>query len=210
MTGSSMKPELAGRVYVVTHPEVIIDPTVPVPDWPLSARGQARMELMLRQPWVRGIEEVYCSTERKALDGAQILARFLGLPYHPVAELREIDRSATGYLPPDEHRATADLLFAYPDDSVRGWETARAAQARMVATIGTIVGNVSEQGDVAIVTHGGVAALYLCYLKGVDIDRRQEAPHPGGGCYYCFCSGSLSLLHGWKTIDGLRSEPFDK
>jgi broad specificity phosphatase PhoE len=210
MAEIAMNSELGGRVYVITHPEVIIDPDIPVPQWPLSARGRARMELMLHQPWVPGIQGVYCSTERKALDGARILARFLGLPCHQVADLREIDRSATGYLPSDEHRATAEQLFAHPDLSVRGWETARAAQARMVAAIGAIVGGVSERGDTAIVTHGGVAALYLCYLKGIKIDKGQEAPHPGGGCYYCFRQKPLSLVHGWKTIDGLRSDPFDK
>jgi broad specificity phosphatase PhoE len=144
------------------------------------------------------------------MDGAQILARHLGLRCHKVAELGEIDRSATGYLPPDEHEATADLLFAHPDESVRGWEKARDAQARIVAAVRAIVGRSAARGNVAIVTHGGVAALYLCHLKGIEIDRDQEAPHPGGGCYYCFESDPLSLVHGWLTIDGADSGALDK
>jgi len=27
-------------VHFITHPDVVIDPAVPVPDWPLSARDQ--------------------------------------------------------------------------------------------------------------------------------------------------------------------------
>jgi hypothetical protein len=26
-------------VFLITHPDVAIDPSVPVPDWPLNARG---------------------------------------------------------------------------------------------------------------------------------------------------------------------------
>jgi len=37
-------------VYFVTHPDVEIDPAVPVPQWPLSARGRARMTTLLAKP----------------------------------------------------------------------------------------------------------------------------------------------------------------
>jgi broad specificity phosphatase PhoE len=188
-------------VYLITHPEVDVDPDVPVPGWSLSARGRERVESMLSQPWVAGISAIYCSTEKKSVDGAKILAAHLRLEFGKVAELGEIDRSATGYLPVDEHRETADLLFAHPDESVRGWETARHAQRRMVAAIQGILAEGLERGDVAIMTHGGVAALYLCYLKGIEIDRGQEAPHPGGGCYYCFERDTQVLVHGWTAID---------
>ena len=31
-------------VYFITHPDVVIDPDVPVPQWPLSAQGKERMK----------------------------------------------------------------------------------------------------------------------------------------------------------------------
>ncbi len=189
-------------VYLITHPDVIVDPEVPVSRWPLSALGRARMERMLQKPWVQGIGAVYSSTEQKAVDGAQILASYLGLRFEMVEDLGEVDRSATGYLPAGEHQAAAALLFARPDESVRGWETARDAQKRMVAAVDAVLDAAMAGGDVAIVTHGGVGALYLCHLKGIEIDRGQEAPHPGGGCYYCFDAASRALVHGWRTIDG--------
>ena len=34
-------------VYFITHPDVTIDPAVPVPAWPLSPRGRARMTAIL-------------------------------------------------------------------------------------------------------------------------------------------------------------------
>ena len=66
-------------VYYISHPDVIKDPAVPVPRWPLSARGLERMTAMLARPWVHGLGAIYCSDEQKALDGAGILAAHLGL-----------------------------------------------------------------------------------------------------------------------------------
>ena len=66
-------------VYYVTHPDVVVDPDVPVPRWPLSDVGLARMGRLLEAPWVPGLRSVFCSTEQKALDGAGVLARHLGI-----------------------------------------------------------------------------------------------------------------------------------
>ena len=46
--------------------------------------------------------------------------------------------------------------------------------------------------------------------KRIEIDRGQEAPHPGGGCYYCIQQDPLALVHGWQTIDPPGSGPLDK
>lgn len=36
--------------YYITHPQVQIDTTIPVPDWGLSDVGRARAHAMLEQP----------------------------------------------------------------------------------------------------------------------------------------------------------------
>jgi hypothetical protein len=99
-------------VYFITHPEVVIAPSVPVPQWPLSAQGLVRMRLLLRQPWVPQITAVYCSTEQKAIDGAALLAAHLGLPVSHVVDLGENNRSATGYLPGPKFERVVDQFFA--------------------------------------------------------------------------------------------------
>ncbi len=48
-------------VYYISHPDVVKDPTIPVPRWPLSERGRARMTALLARPWVAEISAVYCS-----------------------------------------------------------------------------------------------------------------------------------------------------
>jgi broad specificity phosphatase PhoE len=153
-------------VYFITHPEVVIDARVPVPRWPLSERGIERTRLMLKQPWIAQISSIYCSSEQKAIDGAIILADHLSLPINQVAELGENDRSATGFLPAQEFEAVADQFFAKPYQSVRGWETAVAAQRRIVATVDNIIAQDATTGAIAIVAHGGVGTLLLCHLAG--------------------------------------------
>lgn len=159
------------------------------------------MRLCLRQPWVDRLCSVYCSTEQKATDGAQILAEHLGVDYESLTDLGENDRSATGYLPEDEFREVAEEFFAYPDRSVRGWETARDAQQRIVGAVETILVRQQGPGDIAIVAHGGVGALLLCRLKGVEISASEDQPGGKGGNYYCFDAESWSLVQDWKAID---------
>jgi broad specificity phosphatase PhoE len=188
-------------VYFITHPEVVVDANVPVPQWSLSERGLERMSLMLNQPWVADITSIYSSTEKKAVDGANVLAEKLILPNNQIEELGENDRSATGYLPSDEFEAIADQFFASPENSVRGWETAQAAQARIVAAVNQIIQGDDSQGDIAIVSHGAVGALLLCQLAGYSISRKYDQPGGGGGNYYSFELASLQLHHEWKPID---------
>lgn len=188
-------------VTFITHPDVVIDPEVPVPRWPLSARGRERMEKLLAQPWIDSIGAVYCSTEQKAIDGAEILARHLSIDYDVVEELGEIDRSATGYLPEEEHAIVARWVFAHPERSVRGWETGKAAQRRIVEAVGRVVADQKADGNLAIVSHGGVGTFLLCHLKGCPIRWEERQPGGYGGNYYCFGAASKALRHGWRPID---------
>jgi broad specificity phosphatase PhoE len=189
-----------GTVFFITHPDVAIDPNVPVPDWPLNARGRARMQAMLADDWHSGIAQVVSSTERKARDGAEILAAHLGLSPVAYAGLGENDRSATGFLPKPEFEAVADAFFAHPEASVRGWERAVDAQARIVAAVEEVL-RVAPPGDVAVVSHGGVGALLLCHLQGSPISRAADQPPGSGGHVLAFDRVDWTLHHGWRPID---------
>jgi len=187
-------------VSFVTHPEVVVDPRIPVPQWKLSAQGIARAHRMLEQDWVANIGYIVASEERKAMDTAELLARHRGLSFATRAELGENDRSATGYLQREEFEATADLFFKQPDRSVRGWEPARAAQARIVDAIDGIL-KTAPPVNIAVIAHGGVGALLLCRLKGVPISRAEDQPGEGGGNFFVFRRADRALLQGWRPID---------
>lgn len=187
--------------YFITHPEVAIDPSVPVPEWPLSSQGVRRMMVMLDQPWVGRVRAVFTSAERKALDAAHIVADHLCLSPVVIAGLGENDRSATGYLPKAEFEAVADAFFAHPDKCVRGWERAIDAQYRIVGAVDQIIAVAPADGDVAIISHGAVGALLLCHLTGVPISRTEDQPGSGGGNVFSFDIVTRRLLTGWHRID---------
>jgi broad specificity phosphatase PhoE len=188
-------------VHFITHPEVSIDAAVPVPDWPLSPVGSRRMQAAMRQPWLAAVRSVFCSAERKAMDAAAIVANHLGLRRIVVEALGENDRSATGYLPKSEFEAVADAFFAQPDDSVRGWERARDAQRRIVDAVERAISMSVADGDIAIVSHGGVGTLFLCHLKGVAISRSEDQPGEGGGNFFSFDAADRHLLSEWRPIE---------
>jgi broad specificity phosphatase PhoE len=180
------------HVLFVTHPEVRVDPAVPVPEWGLSDTGRARM-------WAfrpGRVAAIWCSEERKAREAAEILAH--GLPVRTLYELGENDRSATGFLEPEAFEAMADRFFGEPATSVEGWEPAVAAQRRIVAAVDHVLAE-SPPGDVAIVSHGGVGALLQCALRGVPITRALD--QPGQGHWFAFERDSRTVLHGWRRLE---------
>ena len=188
-------------LYFITHPNVVISRDVPVPRWPLSALGKERMRSGLRQPWVREVTAIYCSTEQKAIDGAEILAAHLGLDFSRIEALGENDRSATGFLPPDEFERVADQFFSSPEKSVRGWERAIDAQSRMVRAVHQVWREDRSGGPIAIVSHGAVGTLLYCHLAGEPIDRRRDQPPNGGGNYYRFTLEPRAAHFWWRPFD---------
>lgn len=187
------------RIVFLTHAQVEIDPDRPVPDWPLNALGRSRHEAFCDHPVLQGIGSVYCSDERKACDGAEIHSARLGLVPKVVTALGENDRSATGYLPPLQFEEMADAFFANPDQQVRGWESARAAQARVVAAVRTLAELDPGPRDILIVSHGAVGTLLRCACRGRAISRSDDQP-TSGGSYFVIQLPGWTTDPEWRTI----------
>lgn len=184
------------RLFYISHPNVAVDPSVPVPEWGLSDEGRRRAIAMLDQPWVPSIGRVVSSTETKAVETAQILADHLGLTAETRSGVGENDRSATGFVPPDEFEQLADAFFAEPELSVRGWERAIDAQRRVAEGLSDLF---RADDDVAVIGHGGVGTLWYCHLAGIPIDRRHD--QPGQGHYYEVDLTTGAVVHPWRPID---------
>jgi broad specificity phosphatase PhoE len=183
----------------LTHPQVRIDPAVPVPLWGLSEQGRARAERLARAAWMRRFGRIVASEEVKAREAAEVLGAALGLPVEVRPGLHENDRSATGYLPRDEFEAVADAFFAHPDESVRGWETARVAQARILGALREAVA-AAPGVPTLFVGHGAVGTLLKCALAGRPIARREDQPE-GGGCHLGFALAPEALLWDWRPME---------
>lgn len=186
------------KVYFISHPEVVLDKSIPITEWNLSPAGQERLEQLLRKPWIQEIGVIYSSKERKAITAAEHIAAKLNLPIAFLADLGEMDRSSTGFLEPIEFEKTVDAFFTYPNQSIRGWESAINAQHRIVASIEKILRESKENEDIAIVSHGGVGSLLIAYLKGQQISRSED--QPGQGYYFIIDRDSRKLLQSWQSI----------
>lgn len=194
------------RFIFITHPEVVIEPDVPVPDWRLSEIGRRRMALISAALADSGAAAVWSSAERKARDGAEILAQNLSLPHRELVGLGENDRSATGYVPQPEFGRIAARFFANPAESILGWETALAAQARIVAAIDTITAEAEGELQL-VVSHGGVGRLLRAHLEGVPIGAEARPGHPGGGCCMAFSGPPFRPISPWMDIERWAESP---
>jgi broad specificity phosphatase PhoE len=187
-----------GHVYFITHPEVVIDPAVAVPKWGLSETGRERMVNFCAAPFVKNFGSIFCSDETKAKEAAAILAQVCNLAPIIIDTLGENDRSATGVLPKDVFETAANEFFARPDVSYKGWETATDAQARIIGAVDNVLKRASSDGDIAIVSHGGVGTLYKCNLKHILITRTEDQPRQGH--YYVFDAITKKLMQDWEPI----------
>lgn len=186
--------------YFVTHPEVVIDPAVPVPQWGLSGRGQERIQAFCARPILTSVTDVFVSDERKALDCADALKSLRGCDFRIDLRLGENDRSSTGYVAPPRFWEIVDEFFAHPHTSVLGWETATDAQHRVKTAVSDCIRSRTGDGDIVIFSHGGVGTLLLCDLLSEPISQKRGQPIGGGGCYFAFDADTRSVVHGWQDI----------
>lgn len=187
------------RVFYLTHPQVLIDPAVPVPRWPLNAVGRARAEAASQSAWAAGVGRIVSSEETKAVETAAIIGAALGVEPESRPDMGENDRSSTGFLASEAFEAMADRFFAHPEVSAEGWERAVDAQARVRAAADAVLAEQSP-GDLLLVGHGAVGTLLMTALLGLPISRALDQPH-GGGNVFAFDAASGHVLHRWLPLE---------
>ena len=166
------------HIRYLTHPQVLMEPETPVTLWGLSKVGRARAQKFTRSIALSETTQSISSAERKAVETAQPIAAALGITVEIREGAHENDRSATGYLPPDEFEVVANEFFAKPSASVRGWERAIDAQARIVREV-EIVLDRNLGGDILFVGHGAVGTLLFCHYAKFAINRIYDQPSAG-------------------------------
>lgn len=186
--------------YYLTHPQVTMDPAVPVPRWGLSERGRARVEAILDRRWLRSIERIVSSDERKAVETANIIAASIGLAGEIGEAMGENDRSATGFLEPVAFEAAADRFFAEPQTSWNGWERAVDASERIGRAVDRVLASHPREKSILLVGHGAVGTLLKCRFTGRAISRAEDQPG-GGGNIFAFSLADRALLCDWTPMD---------
>lgn len=201
----------------LTHPQVIIDPKKPVEKWGLNAIGQARVDALVlsitteRDHPLRQTKLIVSSAETKAIETAKPIAEALNCALIIREKMHENDRSATGFLPPDEFELVADQFFTHPDKSIYGWETASAAQSRMLLEVDACLTNPdfakTNDSDILFVGHGAVGTLLYCAYSNQAIDRSFDqgfaAGVSGGGNVFTFDLENLKAISHWQSMEEL-------
>ena len=192
---------MTSQIRYLTHPQVNVEPAVPVPSWGLSEVGRTRTQTLANAGSLAGTTQIVCSGERKAMETAGIIAAKLNVTVEVREAMHENDRSATGFLAPDEFETVANRFFAQPLVSIRGWERAIDAQLRIVREVELVLAR-DRAGDVLFVGHGAVGTLLFCHYSGVAIDRAYDQP-AGGGHYFAFVKDGRRVLHPWRRMECL-------
>jgi|TARA_R110002126_G_scaffold278167_6_gene424587 broad specificity phosphatase PhoE len=190
------------RALYVTHPQVLIDASVPVPQWGLSPQGRARAQAFADRDIVPTGAAIFASDERKAIELATLLSPDRDIRIDP--SLGENDRSATGFLPSAEFEAMADRFFGEPATSAQGWERAIDAQMRIVAAVARALAETGADRPVVFCGHGGVGTLLKCHVSGRAIARAEDQSrhaHPGGGNCFAFDLEPAKLAAEWVAME---------
>jgi broad specificity phosphatase PhoE len=139
-------------------------------DPPLSDEGRRQAAQLGRRLAGRVFAGFYSSDLKRASETAGLIAEVVGIAPSPMPELREI------YLGEWEGLHTDDLGARFPQawaswsqepdwDLVPGGEGSAVFEARVAAAIDSLFKR-HEQGDVLVVTHGGVIQVALHGVVG--------------------------------------------
>ena len=139
-------------------------------DPPLSDEGRRQAALLARRLAGRDFAGLYTSDLKRAFETAEVLGAALDLRVEARPGLREV------FLGEWEGLNTQEIAQGYPEawaswveepdwDVVPGGEGAAAFDVRVGAELESILGD-HDQGDVLIVTHGGVIQVALHRLLG--------------------------------------------
>ncbi len=192
-------------VRYLTHPEVVIDPETPVGKWGLSEKGHSRVQFLALSASrvLSGTRSVISSGEVKAMEAGAPLAKAMRCRFEIHQGMHENDRSSTGYLPREQFETMADAFFAEPHVSVKGWERAVDAQARICRAVEDALRH-APAGDILLVGHGAVGTLLLCATDGRAIDRCHDQPGDGGGNAFTFSRDDRKIVQDWTPMEQLR------
>jgi broad specificity phosphatase PhoE len=181
----------------LSHPQVVIDRGVPVPQWGLNDIGRARLAALAGKAWPQLLTRIISSDETKAIQTAIHLSQLTGIEHEVLPDFHENDRTATGFLEPTLFEQAADRFFAEPDTSFEGWETASAAQSRIAKAVRQAM--LAASGTVVFCGHGAVGSLLKCHLKAVPISRTED--QTGAGNAFAFTIDPPACLTPWTRLE---------
>jgi 2,3-bisphosphoglycerate-dependent phosphoglycerate mutase len=167
------------KLILIKHAPPEVNPSISSEQWHLGEKGRKLCVPLAEKIRPLGPARIVSSTEPKAIETAQEVAKVLAIPMATHEGLEEHDRRDVPHMRSGEFISMMELMFRRPDELVLGNETADEALARFESAVDDVL---SEAGDqtTAIVTHGTVLALFLARhnrdRKGFDLWRQLGLP----------------------------------
>ena len=147
------------KLIVIKHAKPQRMEELPPEKWPLSDEGREACKKLTEVLRPHDPAAIVSSEEPKARETGRIVAELLGKPSATAPDLQEHDRSNVPLLESREFISMMALFFKNRRGLVLGRETAEQAASRISRAIDSVLRGYPE-GNIAIVTHGTVQALF--------------------------------------------------
>ena len=158
----------SGRTLVlVKHATPVIEPYAPSSTWRLSEEGRRQSIDLAERLQDYALERVVTSEEPKAIETAEVVAEYLGLPWAVAPGLHEHDRTGAAFGTREEFESAARDFFDNPQTLVWGNETAEQARTRFASGVHAALAQ-HPGSNVAVVAHGTVITLFLTNHSDID------------------------------------------
>ena len=166
------------RLILIKHAAPLVDPAKSSDLWKLSEAGREQAAKLADALALMQIAVIVSSEEPKAKETAEIIAEKLGLTVETSRELREHDRRNVPHMRSRDFISMVELFFRRPTERVLGSESATQALERFDQAIDGVIAS-HAHGNIAVVAHGTVIALYLAahsQRNGFELWRAMGLP----------------------------------
>lgn len=147
------------KLILIKHSRPQVVENVPSHQWHLSEEGRSACEALAEVVRSHDPAVIVTSEEAKAQETGQLVAEALGKSLETAPGLEEHDRSNVPMMRSGEFLSALAMFFKQPNRLVLGRETADEAAGRFDRAIQAVLAR-HPQGNIAVVTHGTVLALF--------------------------------------------------
>ncbi len=164
------------------HAETKKDKSIPVSEWVLTEEGEKNVQEVVDSCVFDDVDVIIASTETKAFQSVEPLAKKLRKDVIQIKELSEINRDSGELMSKEEYHEMKVKIFQDLDYTNFGWETCRHALNRFKKAVEEI-DRKYEGKKIIIASHGTVMSLYFADLQG-KLDKLMERWKGLGFCDY--------------------------
>jgi broad specificity phosphatase PhoE len=154
-------------LLLIRHSLPDIKPEIPASEWMLSPVGRERCNSLTGLLKSYTPMKVVTSTEMKAFQTGAILAKSLDMPVSTFENLHEHKRDPNDYEDQVGFEQCMSEFFSHPNELIFGNETAQQALERFSGALESVM-SLYPDGNIAVVTHGTVLALWSARLTGEE------------------------------------------